>query len=102
MLVRKDLRPPSLVVATDRTFVSLFKQKSVITYEYPVTWKKGDEPYYPMNDDRNNELYGKYRELADRETNVIFGGRLGQYRYYDMHQVVDEALKATERELTEV
>ena len=77
------------------------QDKTVITYEYPVEWKKGDEPYYPMNDDRNNELYGKYRELADREKGVIFGGRLGQYRYYDMHQVVEEALKAAARELGE-
>ena len=74
-------------------------KKSVITYEYPAAWKKGDEPYYPMNDDRNNALYAKYRELADKEERVIFGGRLGQYRYYDMHQVVACALEDTQREL---
>lgn len=73
--------------------------KTVITYEYPSTWKKGDEPYYPLNDERNNELYGRYKMLADKEENVIFGGRLGQYRYYDMHQVVDAALTAAEAEL---
>ncbi len=73
--------------------------KSVITYEYPAAWKKGDEPYYPMNDDRNNALYAKYKELADKEERVIFGGRLGRYRYYDMHQVVACALEDSDREL---
>lgn len=68
-------------------------QKTVITREYPAAWAKGDEPYYPMNDERNNGLYEKYRRLADKEERVIFGGRLGMYRYYDMHQVVAEALK---------
>lgn len=68
-------------------------QKTVITREYPAAWAKGDEPYYPMNDERNNALYEKYRRLAEKEERVIFGGRLGMYRYYDMHQVVAEALK---------
>ena len=68
-------------------------QKTVITREYPAAWAKGDEPYYPMNDERNNALYEKYRRLADKEERVIFGGRLGMYRYYNMHQVVAEALK---------
>ncbi len=75
------------------------QNKTVITYEYPLPWNKGDEPYYPVNDKKNSELYEKYRLLADREDNVIFGGRLGEYRYYDMHQVVDAALSAAEREL---
>ncbi|MCR5589988.1 MAG: UDP-galactopyranose mutase [Lachnospiraceae bacterium] len=73
--------------------------RTVITYEYPQAWKRGDEPYYPVNDNRNGKLYGKYRELADKEDKVIFGGRLGEYRYYDMHQVVAAALDAAEREL---
>ena len=67
--------------------------RTVVTREYPAAWKKGEEPYYPMNDEKNNALYGKYRELAEKEEHVIFGGRLGMYRYYDMHQVVAEALK---------
>ncbi len=67
--------------------------KTVITREYPAAWAKGDEPYYPMNDERNNALYERYRRLAEKEERVIFGGRLGMYRYYDMHQVVAEALK---------
>ena len=75
------------------------QDKTVITYEYPVTWKKGDEPYYPLNDDKNNELFAKYKALADKETKVIFGGRLAQYRYYDMHQVVSEALDEVARQI---
>lgn len=67
--------------------------KTVITREYPATWRKGCEPYYPMNDEKNNSLYQKYKELAEKEEHVIFGGRLGMYKYYDMHQVIAEALK---------
>lgn len=74
-------------------------EKTVVTREYPSEWKHGDEPYYPMNDEQNNALYAKYRELADKEEKVIFGGRLGMYRYFDMHNVIDEALKAADREL---
>ena len=70
--------------------------KTVITREYPAQWKKGDEPYYPMNDEKNNALYQKYQELAAKEEHVIFGGRLGMYKYYDMHQVIAEALKCVE------
>ena len=66
---------------------------TVITKEYPAAWKKGDEPYYPVNDERNNRLYEAYRELAEKEKNVLFGGRLGQYRYYDMDKTIAEALK---------
>ena len=73
--------------------------KTVITREYPAQWKKGDEPYYPMNDEKNNALYQKYQELAKKEEHVIFGGRLGMYKYYDMHQVIAEALKCVEESL---
>jgi UDP-galactopyranose mutase len=73
--------------------------KTVITKEYPATWKHGDEPYYPMNDEKNNELYAKYRALADKEDKVIFGGRLGMYKYLDMHNVVAEALSCVENEV---
>ena len=75
------------------------QDKTVITYEYPSEWKKGDEPYYPLNDDKNNKLFARYKELAGREENVIFGGRLGEYRYYDMHQVVARALEDAALEL---
>jgi UDP-galactopyranose mutase len=72
---------------------------TVITKEYPSDWKKGDEPYYPINDERNNALYLKYKQRAEQETNVIFGGRLATYKYYDMHQVIGAALETVEREL---
>ena len=75
--------------------------KTVITREYPATWNKGDEPYYPINNDENNELYSKYKELADKEENVIFGGRLAEYKYYDMHNVIEKALEAVNKELIE-
>ena len=66
--------------------------KTVITREYPADWKMGDEPYYPVNDEKNNALYEKYKELAEKEENVFFGGRLGKYKYYDMDDVVIDAL----------
>ena len=69
------------------------QEKTVITKEYPSEWKEGDEPYYPVNDERNNELYEKYRELAEKEKNIIFGGRLGEYKYYDMDKVIEKVLK---------
>lgn len=73
--------------------------RTVITREYPAAWEKGAEPYYPMNDEKNNALYEKYKQLAAKEENVIFGGRLGMYRYYDMHQVVAEALRCVREQL---
>lgn len=74
---------------------------TIITREFPETWNREKEPYYPINDDKNNELYNKYRELAKNNNNVIFGGRLGQYKYYNMDQVIDEALKVVEEEFKE-
>ena len=75
------------------------KGKTVITREYPADWKRGDEPYYPVNDSKNNSLYKQYQELASKETeNVIFGGRLGQYRYYNMDQVIGAALITVKNE----
>ena len=72
---------------------------TVITREYPADWKRGDEPYYPVNDERNNTLFAKYQDLAASEKNVIFGGRLGQYRYYDMDKVIEAALAMVTLEL---
>ena len=75
------------------------KDKTVITREYPADWKRGDEPYYPVNDKRNNSLYKEYQNLASKEAgNVIFGGRLGQYRYYNMDQVIAAALVTVKEE----
>lgn len=75
------------------------QSKTVITKEYPMNWGKGDEPYYPINDSKNNELFEKYKELSLKERNVIFGGRLGSYKYYDMHQIIEEALELVKKEL---
>lgn len=67
--------------------------KTVISREYSSEWKLGDEPYYPVNDEKNSALYGKYRQLADNEEHVIFGGRLAEYKYYDMDQVIAASLQ---------
>ena len=75
--------------------------KTVITREYPAKWDKGDEPYYPINNKRNNSIYAKYKELADKEEKIIFGGRLAQYKYYDMHHVIEEALNTVKKEFKE-
>ena len=74
------------------------QSKTVITKEYPATWKKGKEPYYPINNESNNTTYLKYKSLADCEKNVIFGGRLAQYKYYDMHNVIEQALECVKKE----
>ena len=73
--------------------------KTVISREFSSEWKPGDEPYYPVNDEKNGALYAEYKKLAEAETNVIFGGRLGEYKYYDMDQVIAAALDRCEKEL---
>ncbi len=73
--------------------------KTVISREYSSEWKPGAEPYYPVNNDENNALYEKYKALADQETKVIFGGRLGDYKYYDMDKVIEAALRTVQKEL---
>ena len=75
--------------------------QTVVTKEYPHNWTKGDEPYYPINDERNNSLFAKYKKLAENYTNVIFGGRLGNYKYYDMDKVIAAALETVKNELGE-
>ena len=72
---------------------------TIISREYSSEWKKGDEPYYPVNNDKNNALYQQYKELADKEHKVMFGGRLGGYKYYDMDKVIAAALEMCEKEL---
>ena len=74
-------------------------KKTIITREYPDKWVQGKEPYYTMNDEKNTKLYAKYKELADRDNKVIFGGRLGQYKYFDMDKVIVEALNISRKEL---
>ncbi len=74
--------------------------KTVISKEFSSEWKPGDEPYYPINDDKNNALYLKYKDLADKEKNVYFGGRLGEYKYYDMDKTVASALNFAEKTIS--
>ena len=73
--------------------------KTVISREYSSEWKLGDEPYYPVNDAKNGALYAAYKALADKETNIVFGGRLGEYKYYDMDAVIASALEMCKKEL---
>ncbi len=75
------------------------QQKTVISREYSSEWNRGDEPYYPVNDEKNSALYKEYKKLADADGKVLFGGRLGEYRYYDMDAVIDSALAFSERVL---
>ena len=74
------------------------QEKTVVTKEYPAEWTEGMEPYYPVNDTRNQELYNRYAELAQNETNTIFGGRLAEYKYYDMDKTIASAFKLAEKE----
>ena len=73
---------------------------TVISREYSSEWKPGDEPYYPLNDKKNSELYAAYKEMADAEDKIIFGGRLGEYKYYDMDKVIEVALDRAKQELS--
>ena len=75
---------------------------TIISKEYSAEWKPGDEPYYPVNNEKNGELYAKYKELADKEDKVIFGGRLGEYKYYDMDKVIGAALEIVKKEFGKV
>jgi UDP-galactopyranose mutase len=75
--------------------------KTIITKEYPQEWDDSKEPYYPINDTKNGDLFNKYKKMSQKEENVIFGGRLAEYRYYDMHQVIASALKRTKIESKE-
>lgn len=74
------------------------QKDTVVTREYPAVWKEGEEPYYPINDEKNNSLFQKYQEMAGARPHIIFGGRLGQYQYYDMDKVIAQALQAVEQE----
>ena len=93
-----DRQTPWTRIIEHKHFEYGTQPKTVISREYPSEWKLGEEPYYPVNNEKNEEVAGKYRELADKEENVIFGGRLGEYRYYDMDKVIAAALKAVEKE----
>lgn len=88
-----DSEIPYTRICEHKHFEYLECPKTVITKEYSSEWKVGDEPYYPVNDAKNNELLKQYQELAKNENNVIFGGRLAEYKYYDMDKVIESALK---------
>lgn len=75
-------------------------EKTVITREYPLVWKRDNEPYYPINDSRNQEIYLKYAELAEKETLTLFGGRLAEYKYYDMDKVIEAAFSLAQKEFS--
>ena len=94
-----DAETPYTRIIEHKHFEFGNQAKTIITKEHSKTWEKGDEPYYPVNNDRNNHLYKSYKKLADELGNVIFGGRLGHYRYYDMHQVIGVALQCVRNEL---
>lgn len=96
-----DGNVPYTRIIEHKHFENSQSNKTVITHEYPKTWTKGMEPYYPINNKRNNDLYKKYEKLAENEKQVIFGGRLGTYKYYDMWQIIDEALKCVREETIE-
>ena len=94
-----DAETPYTRIIEHKHFAFGTQPKTVISREYSAEWKPGDEPYYPVNDEKNGALYAKYKALADAETKVIFGGRLGEYKYYDMDKVIEAALDAAAREL---
>lgn len=91
-----DRETPYTRIIEHKHFEFGTQPKTVITREYPVSWQEGMEPYYPVNDEKNQALYQKYAKLAEKEENVIFGGRLGEYKYYDMDKVIESAMKKAE------
>ena len=94
-----DAETPYTRIIEHKHFEFGTQPKTVISREYSAEWKKGDEPYYPVNDEKNGALYAEYKKLADAEQNVIFGGRLAEYRYYDMDAVIASALQKSEEVL---
>ena len=94
-----DRETPYTRIIEHKHFEFGTQEKTIISREYSQEWKPGIEPYYPINDEKNGELYAKYRALAEKEAGVLFGGRLAEYRYYDMDAVIASALAVAEREL---
>lgn len=94
-----DRETPYTRIIEHKHFEFGTQPKTVITREYPVTWQEGMEPYYPVNDEKNQALYQKYAKLAEKEERVIFGGRLGEYKYYDMDKVIASAMACAKEEL---
>lgn len=94
-----DRETPYTRIIEHKHFEFGTQPKTVITREYPVTWQEGMEPYYPVNDEKKQALYQKYAKLAEKEEHVIFGGRLGEYKYYDMDKVIASAMACAKEEL---
>ena len=94
-----DYEVPYTRIIEHKHFEFGTQPKTVITREYPADWKEGMEAYYPVNDEKNGALYAEYKKLADAQENVIFGGRLAEYRYYDMDAVIASALQKSEEVL---
>ena len=92
-----DSETPYTRIIEHKHFEFGTQPKTVITKEYSRNWEEGMEPYYPVNDAKNQELYKKYNELASKERNVLFGGRLGEYKYYDMDKVIESAMQMVEK-----
>ena len=95
-----DFETPYTRVIEHKHFEFGTQPKTIVTREYPAAWRQGDEPYYPINNEKNNALYERYRLLAKEEEQVIFGGRLGMYQYFDMDDVIAAALECAKKELT--
>ncbi len=94
-----DRETPYTRIIEHKHFEFGSQEQTVITREYPVEWQEGMEPYYPVNDEKNQVLYQRYLQLTKMEEKVIFGGRLAEYRYYDMDQVIESAFSLIEKEL---
>lgn len=94
-----DKEVPYTRTIEHKHFEGIESEKTVVTTEYPMPWSKGKEAYYPVNDEKNMEIFKKYEKLAGNKENVIFGGRLGRYKYYDMWEIIAESLKLVEKEL---
>lgn len=94
-----DYEVPYTRIIEHKHFEFGTQTKTIISKEYSDKWDKSKEPYYPINNEKNDTLYQKYKQLADKDKNIIFGGRLGQYKYYDMDKVIEETLKCVKREL---
>lgn len=93
-----DRETPYTRIIEHKHFEFGTQEKTVITKEYPTAWEEGMEPYYPINDDKNHEIYEKYAQMAAKEENVLFGGRLAEYKYYDMDKVIESAFALIEKE----
>ena len=94
-----DSKTPYTRIIEHKHFEFIASPRTIISIEFPQDWDIEKEPFYPINDAKNNALYEKYKALADKEPNLIFGGRLGSYKYYDMDKVIAEALKLARMEL---